>query len=70
MAVDDAAAAPQEADLPQDDRPLWRTLRFTLCEHGPGDLVRLRRPPWIRMLVPSRRLYQCPHCGARVLYAR
>jgi hypothetical protein len=45
-------------------------LRFTPCEHGAGDLVRLRRPQWLRVLVPKRRLYQCPHCGVRVMYAR
>lgn len=50
--------------------PFWRGVRFTPCEHGPGDLVRLRRPEWMRVLMPQRRLYRCPHCGVRVLYAR
>lgn len=49
---------------------LWRNLRLSPCECGPRDLVRLRRPEWLRWLVPSRRLYRCPHCGSTVFYGR
>ena len=57
-----ADAAPQP--------PLWRALRLSPCACGPRDLVRLRRPEWLRRLVPSRRLYRCPHCGTTVFYGR
>jgi hypothetical protein len=50
--------------------PSLRTLRLSPCDCGPRDLVRLRRPEWLRRLVPSRRLYRCPHCGATVFYGR
>lgn len=52
------------------DLPLWRRFRLTPCEHGTADLVRLRRPEWMRVLLPYRRLYKCPHCGARIVFAR
>jgi hypothetical protein len=69
MAANGSLDAGAHEALPSD-LPFWRMLRFTPCEHGAGDLVRLRRPQWLRVLVPKRRLYQCPHCGVRVMYAR
>lgn len=60
--------SPAAHDAPQP--PLWRALRLSPCQCGPRDLVRLRRPEWLRWLVPSRRLYRCPHCGTTVLYGR
>jgi hypothetical protein len=65
-----ASLDPAAQDALPTHLPFWRMVRFTPCEHGPGDLVRLRRPQWMRVLVPNKRLYQCPHCGVRVLYAR
>lgn len=56
--------------VPRDRQRQWPPLRFSPCECGPTDLVRLRRPGWLRWLVPSRRLYQCPHCGVKVFYGR
>lgn len=57
-----AHASPQPAS--------WRTLRLSPCDCGPRDLVRLRRPEWLRWLFPTRRLYRCPHCGTTVFYGR
>jgi hypothetical protein len=49
---------------------LWQMFRFSPCDCGPRDFVRLRRPAWARMLFPRKRMYQCPHCGSTVLYGR
>ena len=49
---------------PTARRHLWQLLRFSPCACGPRDLVRQRRPAWMRWLFPRKRLYHCPHCGA------
>jgi hypothetical protein len=51
-------------------RHAWRLFRFTPCACGVRDLVRLRRPAWMRWLFPRKRLYRCPHCGAAMFYGR
>lgn len=68
MQADDGIDPAHLANAPRP--PLWRALRFDPCDCGPRDLVRLRRPEWLRRLVPSRRLYRCPHCGSTVFYGR
>ena len=60
-----------ESDQPLSvARPRFWQFRLEPCVHGPGSLVRLHRPVWMRWLVRSRRLYKCAHCGAVVFYGR
>lgn len=66
----DEGLLPSRADHETPQPIAWRTIRLSPCECGPRDLVRLRRPEWLRWLVPSRRLYRCPHCHATVFYGR
>lgn len=66
----DGGLLPSHADEATTRRFSLRALRLSPCACGPRDLVRLRRPGWLRWLVPSRRLYQCPHCGTTVFYGR
>jgi hypothetical protein len=44
-------------------------LKLKNCGCDPGELIRLKRPFWLRALT-ERRLYRCTACGATSLVDR
>jgi hypothetical protein len=42
-------------------------MKFQRCDCNPHFLRQLRRAWWMRLFLPLRRLYVCPHCGKRML---
>jgi hypothetical protein len=40
-----------------------------LCDCRSGDLYRVERDPWMRVVFPSRGLYQCSNCLRLMLAA-
>jgi hypothetical protein len=44
--------------------------RLGPCGCNALGFLRLHRPAWLRRLFPTRQLFQCPHCGARLFYRR
>lgn len=49
---------------------LWRMLRLGPCGCDALDYLRVHRPAWMRRLFPTRQLFRCPNCGARLFYRR
>ena len=42
-------------------------LRFRPCACPPGQMLRVHRSAWMRLLFPSRALYACGQCGSEFL---
>lgn len=42
-------------------------MRFVPCGCGEQMLQRIRRPGWVRVVFPARRLYYCWSCDATLL---
>jgi len=42
-------------------------MKLTVCACGVDRLDRIERSWWMRVLFPSRRLYRCGGCGAKLL---
>jgi hypothetical protein len=39
------------------------------CDCSTGELYRVERDPWMRLVFPSRGLYHCAGCGQNMLLA-
>jgi len=42
-------------------------MRLTVCRCGAAHLDRIERSWWMRLLLPSRRLYYCSNCRSKLL---
>ena len=38
-------------------------IQFSPCACAPGQVARIHRSLWMRLLFPTRALYACSHCG-------